>query len=283
MPKPAPFDSARAMKYLRELCAIGPRISGSEGMRKQQEMLKAHFEKLGATVTLQRFDARQRSRPQAIPMANMVITWHPDRPRRILLCSHYDTRPIADQEQDRRDWTKTFLSANDGTSGVAWLMELGHHMKDLSLNIGVDFALFDGEECIYDRERDLYFFGSKRFASEYKSQRKVTYLAGVLLDLFAGNKAMFGPEENSMFHAGAVVEDIWRTAFALGVKQFKNDGGHRVEDDHLALNEVGIPSVDIIDFDYPHWHKLTDTPENCSEESMSAVAKVLTVWLQRIK
>src|SRR5260221_6982078 len=54
LPKPAAFDTARAMKYLRELCAIGPRLSGSDGMLKQQERVKEHFEKLGAKVTLQK-------------------------------------------------------------------------------------------------------------------------------------------------------------------------------------------------------------------------------------
>jgi hypothetical protein len=274
------------MKYLRELCDIGPRISGSDGMRKQQERVKEHFEKLGAKVTFQKFEAKQRSQARPTAMANMIVTWHPDRDRRVLLCTHYDTRPIADQERDRRDWTKTFISANDGTSGVAWLMELGNHMKDLTLNVGVDFVLFDGEEYIFEpaRERDEYFFGSKHFAHEYRRQApKHRYLAGALLDLFAGTGASYPLEGNSMYHAGAVVEDIWKVADRLGVKAFKNQTGHTVEDDHLALNGAGIPTVDIIDFDYPHWHRLSDTPDTCSEEAMSNVAKVLSVWIQRVK
>ena len=51
----------------------------------------------------------------------------------------------------------------------------------------------------------------------------------------------------------------------------------------MALNRVGIPAIDIIDFDYPHWHRLTDIPSNCSTEGMTQVAKVLTVWLQRAR
>src|SRR5580700_1309514 len=42
------FDGNRAMQYLKDLCAIGPRISGSEGMAKQRELLQKHFEKFGA-------------------------------------------------------------------------------------------------------------------------------------------------------------------------------------------------------------------------------------------
>jgi glutaminyl-peptide cyclotransferase len=286
LPKPAAFDSARAMKYLRELCALGPRISGSDGIGKLQERVKEHFEKLGAKVTFQRFEAKQRSQAKATPMANVIISWRPDAERRVLISSHYDTRPIADKERDRRNWTKPFISANDGTSGVAWMMELGHHMKDLPLNVGVDFILFDGEEYIFEpaEGRDEYFFGSKEFARDYRRDPpKHRYVAGVLLDLFAGNGATYPIEGHSMYSAGAVVDDIWKTADRLGVKAFRNATGPTVLDDHLALNDAGIPTVDIIDFDYAHWHRLSDTPDMCSEEAMSNVAKVLSVWAQKVK
>jgi glutaminyl-peptide cyclotransferase len=284
LPKPAPFDAQRAMKYLRDLCGIGPRISGSAGMDKQRALLKEHFEKLGATVALQEFAGKQASQPRPIPMANMIVTWRPESQRRIILAAHYDTRPLADQEPDRRMWTRPFVSANDGTSGVAWLMELAHHMKDLPLNVGVDFIIFDGEECIYEPGQDKFFLGSQHFAADYRRLKpRHRYIAGVLLDLFAGKGATIPIEGNSRYLAGAVVEDIWKTAAALGVTEFKNQEGHTVDDDHLALNNAGIPTVDIVDFDYPHWHRLSDVPENCSADSMAFVARVLTVWLQHLK
>ena len=67
------------------------------------------------------------------------------------------------------------------------------------------------------------------------------------------------------------------------MKAFENRRGPTVEDDHLALNRAGIPTVDILDFEYRHWHRLTDLPEMCSGESMENVAKVLTAWAQKIK
>ena len=284
LPKPAAFDAARSMKYLKDLCSLGPRISGTEGMRKQQALLKEHFEKLGAKVSLQRFQARQTSKREPVDMSNMIVTWHPQKEQRILLSAHYDTRPIADREPDRRHWSRPFVSANDGTSGVAWLMEMGHHIKDMTLHVGVDFIIFDGEEYVFDADRDQFFFGSKHFAVEYKREKpKHKYMAGVLLDLMAGKDASLPWEQNSMYWAGAVVEDIWKTAGQLGVKRFENRRGHAVDDDHVALNKVGIPTVDIIDFDYAHWHRLSDTPDQCSEETLADVAKVLSVWLQKIK
>jgi hypothetical protein len=286
-PDAIPFDADRAMSYLKQLCDIGPRISGSPGMTKQQELLKAHFEKLGGKVEFQRFTARQRSRPNdPVEMANMVITWRPEARRRVIFCGHYDTRPIADQEPKQSSWTEPFVSANDGTSTVAWMMELAHHLKDAPLNVGLDFVIFDGEEYIYDPGPggDRYFLGSDHFADEYRRRRPGhTYFAAVLLDLFAGKGARFGKEGKSVFHAGAVVEGVWATANRLGVKSFLDEQQGDVLDDHLALNRAGIPAIDIIDFSYPHWHRLSDRPDQCSGESMAQVAKVLTVWVQSFK
>jgi hypothetical protein len=64
---------------------------------------------------------------------------------------------------------------------------------------------------------------------------------------------------------------------------FQNQWGADVLDDHIALNRAGIPTVDIIDFSYPHWHRLSDVPANCSGASLAQVSRVLTVWLQRVK
>jgi Zn-dependent M28 family amino/carboxypeptidase len=222
-------------------------------------------------------------------MANIIVTWFPDRERRVLLCSHYDTRPHADQEPDRNNWTKPFVSANDGTSGVAWLMELGNHMKQLPLTVGVDFVLFDGEEYVFDGagrdSRDKYFFGSEHFAGEYRKDRHGRfYAAGILLDLCAGKDAVYPVEQNSWFQAGGLLQQIWTTAKELHVPNFDEKRTVTVNDDHLALNAAGIPTVDIIDFDgYKHWHKLSDTPDKCSPETMENLSKVLSIWLQRCR
>jgi hypothetical protein len=283
--KPVAFDGKRAMRYLEAICKIGPRISGSEGMKKQQQLIEKHFKDLGVKVTYQRFEARQRSVRKPVAMANMIISYHPDRARRVVLCSHYDTRPIADQEDDRRNWRKPFISANDGASGVAVLMELANHMKDLKTEVGVDFVLFDGEEYIFDPRGDVYFFGSRHFAKEaVKKRRTVTYTGAILLDMVGGKGARFPVEQNSWLKASKLVREVWGIAKELKCPAFREGFSKvAVEDDHIPLNRVGIPAIDIIDFDYPHWHMLTDVPKNCSAEPMEQVAKVLSVWLQRQK
>src|SRR4029079_19316706 len=147
----------------------------------------------------QAFEAKQKSQTKAVPMANLIIACHPQQKRRVILCSHYDTRPIADQEPDPRKWREPFVSANDGGSGVALLMELGHHMKDLKVEVGVDFVFFDGEEYIFDAKRDKYFFGSEHFAQTWrKTKDRPVYGGAILLDMIAGKGSRFPIEGNSL-------------------------------------------------------------------------------------
>jgi len=281
------FSGARALRYIRQICELGPRPSGSEGMHKQQELLENHFRKLGAVVLRQRFMARQRSRPRPVEMVNLIARWYPERSQRVILCAHYDTRPIADQEPDRRDWHKPFLGANDGASGPALLMELAHHLPDLRVRVGVDFVLFDGEEYIFDPRPqeaggDVYFLGSEYFARDYsKSADGLVYQAAILLDMVAGRDARFYYEQYSWTRHGRLVKEVWDIARELGVRRFVPRVGAAMLDDHLALQRVGIPAIDIIDADYPHWHRLSDTPEQCAPDTLTDVGIVVAEWLRR--
>jgi glutaminyl-peptide cyclotransferase len=281
--KSIPFDGKRAMEYLEKVCDIGPRISGSDGMAKQQELLDKHFTELGLKVELQKFTARQNSKPKPVEMANLIARWKAESERRVILCSHYDTRPLADQEPDPRKWTEPFVSANDGGSGVALLMELAHHLKEMDPAVGVDLVFFDGEEYVFER-RDQYFLGSQHFGVSYKRGKpKYKYTAAILLDMVGGKGATFPIEQNSNWSAPLLVAEVWKIAAEQRATAFVPREGAQVDDDHIALNRNGIPAIDIIDFSYKHWHRLSDTPDRCSAESLEQVAKVLAVWLQRQK
>jgi glutaminyl-peptide cyclotransferase len=284
------FDAARAMGYLGDVCKIGPRMSGTDGMKTQQDLLEAHFKPLADRLTWQRFEATQRSVHKPVAMANLIASWQPDARRRVLICSHYDSRPHADQEQDPRRWREPFVSANDGGSGVALLMELARHVKGLKASVGIDFVLFDGEEYVFDAD-DEYFLGSKFFAREYRKARvkdraAPLYVGGVLLDMVGGKAARFPVEQNSWFKASPLVKQVWGIADELKCPAFRSTEMSKVpvQDDHVPLNDIaGIATVDVIDFDYAHWHRITDVPENCSGDTLGQVARVLAVWLQRVK
>lgn len=263
-------------------------------MRRQQELVAKHFQAIGGQVEYQRFQARHPLTGKPVPMANMIIRWHPERKRRVLFCAHYDTRPLPDQDpSSRRRQHGKFIGANDGASGVALLMELGQWMPGLAGPIGVDFLLVDGEELVYGgfRQRGTYFLGSRWFAQDYvKNPPDFKYQWGVLLDMIGDADLQIHPErKSSRWHdTRPLVRDIWATAERLGVHEFHPQPKHEVKDDHLMLRNVGrIPTVDIIDFDYGrgnrYWHTEADRPNKCSALSLAKVGWVVLEWLKTVK
>ncbi len=275
-----PFDGAKAYQYLKQICQIGPRPSGSAGMEAQQKLLTEHFTKLGAKVRLQRFRARHPAGEPDVPMANLIVEWRPESKERILLCTHYDTLPFP--MLDRKNPRGVFVGANDGGSGVALLMALGHDMPGLAAQYGVDFVFFDGEEFIFSHN-DPYFLGSEFFATSYaKEPPPHRYRWGVLLDMIGDADLQIYQERYSTWWPDTrpLVDEIWATARRLGVREFIPKRKYEVRDDHLPLHNIAkIPTCDIIDFDYPAWHTQADTPERCSALSLAKVGWVVREWL----
>jgi len=279
------FSGARAMGHLEDICGLGPRPSGSPAMDRQRALLADHFRKAGGIVSGQAFQIRDRHSGKPVHLENLIVTWHPDRTDRVLIGAHYDTRPFADR--DPHDPRGTFLGANDGASGVALLMELAAAMPALAGDVGVDFVLFDAEEYVV-APRDPYCLGSNFFARTHVADRKAgrlkhDYRCGVVVDMVADRDLEIWQEQHGVDWPDTrpLVEAIWGVAGRMGVRQFVARPKYAVEDDHVPLRMIaGIPTCDIIDFDFPQWHTTEDTPENCSAESLHAVGSVLLQWLR---
>jgi len=279
-----PFNGARAYEYLKDLCALGPRPSGSPGMAAQQRLLEEHFRKLGGKVEFQRFRSIDPRDRQPVEMANIIVRWHPESRVRILLGTHYDTRPYPDRDTKRP--RGRFIGGNDGASGVAILMELAHEIPQLQLAYGVDFVLFDAEEFVFS-ERDRYFLGSEHFARQYiRHPPPHRYRWAVVLDMVGDKDLQIFQERNSLSWPDSkpLVADIWATAARLRVREFIARPKHEILDDHIMLHEIAkIPACLVIDFDYPHWHTEADVPDQCSPLSLAKVGWVIREWLTNVK
>jgi glutaminyl-peptide cyclotransferase len=288
-----PFNTKRAFGNLTELCKLGPRYSGSDGMARQQDLLAEYFSKLGGEVSFQEFTVRHPETGKPVIMKNLIARWNSNETNRVLLCAHYDTRPYPDR--DPKNPKGTFVGANDGASGVAALMEVAHALNQAPTTLGVDMVLFDGEEFLFNEPRDsgLYFLGSKHFATNYVADpQSVRYRAGVLLDMVGDKDLQLFYETNSYNFARELTREIWKIAADLNIREFTPRTRHEIRDDHLALNQIAkIPTVDLIDFDYPRpgnhmqsfWHTTMDTPDKCSGESLCKVANVVYEWIRRQK
>lgn len=279
------FDEKRSFDYLLKQVSFGPRNPNSKGHRDCLAYLAADLRAKADKVELQSFSLNGYS-GETLQLTNIIAAFKPDAAQRILLCAHWDTRPRAEQDENKSRRNEPILGANDGASGVAVLLEVASLLKSTPPSIGVDIVLFDGEDYGYEGDLSNYLLGSRYFADHKPQSYSPRF--GILLDMVGDTFLEIPKEQHSMRYAPDIVDLVWRTAHALGYPQFVNETGEDVTDDHLPLNEVGIKTIDLIDFDYPdptnrYWHTHQDTPEHCSAESLGAVGTVITnvVYSQR--
>ena len=163
-----------------------------------------------------------------VEMTNLIVSWYPEQQRRVLLCSHYDTRPIADQERNRANWTQPFVSANDGGSGVALLMELAHHVELLPATWVSILCCLMVRNSSSIREGTSTSSGPSITPRVSRSETAPRYLGGILFDMIAGHDAHFPVEPNSWFLAHRLVREVWGMAEEQDCDRFQPLGFSRL-------------------------------------------------------
>lgn len=274
------FDAARAFGYLVAQCALGPRNPGGPGHARCREFLTAWFAERcsGRTARFwtQDFVHVDSASGERVSLTNFVAVFEGENPadQPLLFCAHWDTRPRADREADPARRTLPILGANDGASGVAVLMELAALLSAEPPPQTVYIVLFDGEDYGDAADPGLkdYFLGSRYFAAHLPTTR---FGFGVLLDMVGDRDLRLPYEGFSLERNPELTRRIWDRARELGLREFAPERGPWVFDDHLPLMERGLAMVDIIDFEYPYWHTLQDTPERCSSESLAVVGRLV--------
>lgn len=244
------------MRWVRIQLAYGPRPAGSPASRTLAARLRS---------------ALPHSRYQAVPGGlRNVIGVVPGRDPRdvIVIGAHYDTKDIPG-----------FLGANDGAAGTAIVMELARHLTPETLHPTLVFALFDGEETPGDTPDSEFerkgLRGSKVAARTYRSAR-----AMILLD-FVGNVHLRIPREESSNPA------LWQMLRTAAIKVgagavFPPATGLDILDDHTPFEALGVPSIDLIDFDYPCYHRLCDDLSHISGTSLDEVGETVRALLPRL-
>lgn len=273
------FNKMRAWEYLQKQCAFGPRNPGSKGHRECAQYLQQTLAQFAGQVQVQNFLYQLPGTSQSLTGINIIAQFPSKNPRKVLLCAHWDTRPWADMDPDRKNHQTPLLGANDGASGVAVLLELAQHFKTNLPPYQIELVLFDAEDAGRYQNNQSWAIGSRAYARQLSQANRPDF--GILLDLVGDADLGIYREVNSQLSAPTLVDYVWKVALELGVTEFKPDLRYEVYDDHLNLLEVGVPCIDIIDFDYPFWHTLEDTPANCSPESLEKVGKVVLEVIYR--
>ncbi len=271
------FDGDQAFQFLLAQTNFGPRNPGSVAHQQCRDYLAAELQEYADAVNLQHF-IHVGYEGNQYRMANLLSSFNLKATDRIMLAAHWDTRPMADQEIDPDKKKQPVLGANDGASGVAVLLEIARQMKLRPPPVGVDIILFDGEDFGQEGDLSNFALGARYFAKNKAAGFSPRY--GILLDMVGDKQLELLQEENSLIYAPDIVEKVWSVARDLGITQFSSERQDEVFDDHVPLNQAGIRTIDIIDFDYPdetnrYWHTHEDTPDKCSAESLSAVGTVL--------
>jgi len=273
------FDGDRAFDLLARQVGFGPRYPGSAGHEKAADFLANEVRKYSQSVVEHRFTRRISGR--LVHFRNIIAFFNQKSPERILLCAHWDTRPIADQEIDESKRKQPIPGANDGASGVAVLLELARLFAVAPPRVGVVMVFFDGED--YGEEPTGMFIGSEEFARNWRKlvgSRAFKY--GILLDMVGDRNLKIYRESFSNRAARTVVDRVWAAAHDTGnAAYFIDEVKHAVTDDHIPLLEAGIKCIDVIDIDYAPWHTLDDTVDKCSAKSLQVVGDVISEVVYR--
>src|SRR5436190_2686424 len=261
----------KALAHVQQLVDLGPRPSGSEALEKSRLYIADQLHRSGWQVTRQAFtDETPRGRIQFV---NLIAQFPEKRNAEplFLLCSHYDTKIF--------DAIK-FVGANDGGSSTGLLLELARVIgQHPNLAAKIELVFFDGEEA-YDRFSETDgLYGSRHFAKQLEGSSAKQFRGGILFDMVGDRSLDVTLPADS---PSEMARDIFAAAEALKLRSYFTYLDREMIDDHSPLNAVGIPTIDVIDFDYSWWHTAGDTIDKISAKSLQIVGSVALYYLSEI-
>jgi Zn-dependent M28 family amino/carboxypeptidase len=265
------FSGEKALAHVQALVDLGPRPPGSEAIEKARTYLTNQLELFGWKVTRQVFtDDTPRGK---VEFVNLIATFAgKDSAPSFLVCSHYDTKTFD---------TARFVGANDGGSSNGVLLELSRVLAQRpDLARKAELVFFDGEEAyeVFSQTDGLY--GSRYFAKQLVAESKTKqFRGGVVLDMVGDRSLTITLPPDS---PAEMARDIFASAEALNLRKYFTYFDRDIMDDHTPLNAAGIPTIDLIDFDFAAWHTPEDTIDKLSAESLRTVGAVASYYLSEM-
>lgn len=265
------FSGDKAFAHVKRMVELGPRPSGAAALEQTRKQIVESLTQSGWKVTRQAFSA---ATPRgAVEFVNLIARF-PGEPRRhpeVIVASHYDTK-IFDTIQ--------FVGASDGASSTGALLELARVLAlDPAMASRVELVFFDGEEAVSQYSETDGLYGSRYFVNDLKKTGEIgQFKFGILWDMI-GDKDLtitLSPDSPAQLARG-----ILEAADALKLRNHFSYFSRSIWDDHSPLNEAGIPTIDLIDFDYIYWHTADDTLDKLSPESLQKVGAVTLYYLRK--
>jgi glutaminyl-peptide cyclotransferase len=259
------FSGQKAFAHVQHLVELGPRPAGSEALEKSRLYIIEQLKSAGWTVTRSEFsDQTPRGK---MTFVNLIARYGINEKKdaaQFLLCSHYDTKTFE---------TIRFVGANDGGSSTGLLIEMARVLPmNPALAAKIELLFFDGEEAFENFTATDGLYGSRHFAAELRNSNKAKSVRGGILFDMIGDKSLdvtLPPDS-----PGDLARNVFAAADALGQRAHFTYLNGGMTDDHTPLNEIGIPVIDLIDFDFSPWHTAEDTLDKISAESLEIVGRV---------
>lgn len=266
----AEFSGAAAFDFAKASVAFGPRPAGSEANHKLQAYILQKVRVPGAQVAEDNFTAQTPRGPVA--MKNIIVKFPGRSGKAIAITGHYDTKPFPG---------RNFVGANDGGSSTGVLLELAQALAGQPRTDEVDLIFFDGEEAFGEWTTTDSVYGSRHLADAWRKDGSwVRYKALINVDMIGDKDLDILQDTNSDVSLRRLV---WNAAAALGYQKYFTNMSEPMDDDHMPFVRLGVPSLDVIDFDYKPWHEDTDTLDKISPMSLEIVGKVMLESIKRLQ
>lgn len=288
-------DGERANASVAWQVGLGPRLPGSSASAALLDGFEENHSAWSFTRDTHTYAGGTLTNLVAVypPNTNLATT------ESLGLGAHYDSREFADFEENASNASLPVPGANDGGSGVAAVGELMRIIPSMDLEHAVVVVLFDAEDQGTYTDKETWAEGSRRWADNL-TQEEVSHLkAFILLDMIgdaslnlanisSNNQTLndaiaplaqaLGLIEGREACSGVQVRDVYQPGTTLDIM-----------DDHVRLNDVGVPAIDLIDHRYgpnatgfanSYWHTLEDTPDKVSAEALETVMHLVELGLR---
>lgn len=290
------FNPDSAYSFIKKQVDFGPRVPNTAPHKKCAAYLSRKLQSYGMEVLVQEGEVTAFNKKK-LQIKNIIGQYNTDATNRILLFAHWDTRPFADRDTEKRN--KPIDGANDGASGVGVLLEIARQLQTAANKpkIGIDIIFFDAEdygqphETMLPQQGATWCLGSQYWAKNPPIENYHPKY-GILLDMVGAKNAIFPKETYSIYYASETVHYVWSIAQKLGYgAYFSNvatNGG--ITDDHLYVNEIArIPSINIIHYhpqlndfgSFHHTHR--DNMEIIDRKTLKAVGQTVLEVIYREK
>lgn len=271
----ADFSGASALEFTAKAVSFGPRPPGSEASRRLQSYILTQLRLHRCEILEDSFTAQTPLGP--IRMKNIVAHFPGTSGQAVAITGHYDTKSMPG---------RYFIGANDGGSSAGFLLEMARALSvRSSRKQGIYLVWFDGEEALGAWSDTDGLYGSRHLASKWAADGTASRLRALInVDMIGDKDLGILLEMNS---SASLRRLVWQTAKELGYGRYFLDTPSSVEDDHAPFLGLGVPALDLIDFDYgpgnAYWHTEQDTMDELSAHSFEVVGAVLLETLKRLE